>query len=233
MLLEGKDLTVGYNKQIIASNINFTINDGDILCIIGENGAGKTTLLKTVLNIIKPISGEIIYAPELKDKRFGYLPQISDIQNDFPATNDEVVISGRINSSRFKFFFNKKDKEIAEKNMEILGISELKNKSFNSLSGGQRQRVLIARAMCATDKIIFLDEPLTGLDPKITKEFYEIVEELHNKGVTIVMISHEMRESIDIATHILVVGKENIFFNKEEFLKSEYSNTYKENKEGK
>lgn len=226
MLIEAKNLTVGYRKQVVATNINFTINEGDILCIIGENGAGKSTLIKTILNVIKPLEGELNYDLSLKDKRFGYLPQMSESQNDFPATVNEIVLSGRINSKKFKLFFNKEDKQIALRNMELLQIVDLKDKSFSSLSGGQRQRVLIARAMCATEKILFLDEPLNGLDPKIAKDFYNIVTDLHKNGVTIVMISHEVSESLHLASHVLLMGEENIFMAKEKFIKSKYMDLY-------
>lgn len=226
MLIEAKNLTVGYRKQVVATNINFTINEGDILCIIGENGAGKSTLIKTILNVIKPLEGELNYDLSLKDKRFGYLPQMSESQNDFPATVNEIVLSGRINSKKFKLFFNKEDKQIALRNMELLQIADLKDKSFSSLSGGQRQRVLIARAMCATEKILFLDEPLNGLDPKIAKDFYNIVTDLHKNGVTIVMISHEVSESLHLASHVLLMGEKNIFMAKEKFIKSKYMDLY-------
>ena len=221
MLIEGKNLSIGYKTKVVSSDINFKIDEGDVICIVGENGAGKSTFLKTVLGILKPIKGEIIFSPSLNVKRFGYLPQSSESQNDFPATVKEIVLSGRINAYKRKLFFNWYDKRIANEKMELLDIYDLKNRAFSTLSGGQRQRVLIARAMCATDKILFLDEPLTGLDPKITKEFYQIVEQLHEQGITIVMISHELNESIRLATKVLFIGEENYFMSKDEFINSE------------
>lgn len=221
MLIEGKNLSIGYKTKVVSSHINFKIDEGDVICIVGENGAGKSTFLKTVLGILKPIKGEIKFSPSLNVKRFGYLPQSSESQNDFPATVKEIVLSGRINAYKRKLFFNWYDKRIADEKMELLDIYDLKHRAFSTLSGGQRQRVLIARAMCATDKILFLDEPLTGLDPKITKEFYQIVEQLHEQGTTIVMISHELNESIRLATKVLFIGEENYFMSKDEFVNSE------------
>ena len=221
MLIEGKNLSIGYKTKVVSSHINFKIDEGDVICIVGENGAGKSTFLKTVLGILKPIKGEIKFSPSLNVKRFGYLPQSSESQNDFPATVKEIVLSGRINAYKRKLFFNWYDKRIADEKMELLDIYDLKHRAFSTLSGVQRQRVLIARAMCATDKILFLDEPLTGLDPKITKEFYQIVEQLHEQGTTIVMISHELNESIRLATKVLFIGEENYFMSKDEFVNSE------------
>ena len=220
-LVEVKNLTIGYNSKPVATNINFEINKGDILCILGENGAGKTTLIKTILGVIKPLSGEMNISEDIKEHRFGYLPQKSENQDDFPAVCKEIVLSGCINRKKFKLFFNKEDKAIAEKNMELLGVKELANKPFNILSGGQKQRVLIARSLCATEKILFLDEPLTGLDPKIVDDFYNIVSMLHEQGITIVMISHELHTSLHLANYVLYIGEECIFTKKEDFVNSE------------
>lgn len=220
MLIKGTNLSIGYNSKVVSSNINFEIDEGDVVCIVGENGAGKSTLLKTILGILKPIQGEFEYSPSLNVKRFGYLPQTNESQNDFPATVREIVISGRINAGSRKLFFDKEDKRIALENMKLLDIFDLKDRAFSTLSGGQRQRVLIARALCATDDILFLDEPLTGLDPKIIKEFYQIVEQLHKEDITIVMISHDLDESVNLATKILFIGEENYFMSKDEFVNS-------------
>ena len=226
MLIEGKNLSIGYITKVVSSNINFQIEEGDVVCIVGENGAGKSTFLKTILGILKPIQGEILYSPCLDVKRFGYLPQSNESQNDFPATVKEIVLSGRINACPHKLFFNQEDRKIANDKMQLLDIFDLKERAFSTLSGGQRQRVLIARAMCATEQILFLDEPLTGLDPKITNEFYQIVEQLHNEGITIVMISHELSESINLATKVLFIGEENHFMTKKEFLDSSLGKKY-------
>ena len=220
MLIKGINLSIGYNLKVVSTNINFEIDEGDVVCIVGENGAGKSTLLKTILGILKPIKGEFEYSPSLNVKRFGYLPQTSESQNDFPATVKEIVLSGRINGHKNKLFFNKEDRKIAYDNMKLLDIFDLADRAFSTLSGGQRQRVLIARALCATDEILFLDEPLTGLDPKIIKEFYQIVQQLHEEGITIVMISHDLDEAVNLATKILFIGEENYFMSKDEFVNS-------------
>lgn len=215
-LIEVKNLSVGYNHKAIVENISFTVNEGNAICIIGENGIGKSTLMKTLLGVLKPVSGEIIFS---ENKRFGYLPQINETQNDFPASVNEIVLSGLLNKKSFLAFYNKADKEIAMKNMEILHITHLKDKPFSSLSGGQKQRVLIARALCSTDNILFLDEPITGLDPQTKADFYETLALLQKEGITIVMITHNLEDFINEATHVLVVAKESKFLTKEEYLK--------------
>ena len=227
-LVEVRDLIIGYSKSPVAHNINFKIDEGDILCILGENGAGKTTLIKTILGVIKPLGGELLLSEDIKEHRFGYLPQKSENQDDFPAIAREIVLSGCINRKKFKLFFNKEDKEIAKKNMELLGISHLADKPFNILSGGQKQRVLIARSLCATEKILFLDEPLTGLDPKIVEDFYHVVEMLHNEGITIVMISHELKTSLRLASHVLYIGEHCVYSTKDEFINSEVGKRFLE-----
>jgi zinc transport system ATP-binding protein len=151
---------------------------------------------------------------------------MSESQEDFPAVVEEIVLSGCISRSKFKLFFNKEDKQIAKKNMKLLDIDKFAKQPFNTLSGGQKQRVLIARALCATNNIIFLDEPLSGLDPKIITDFYKIVEELHNNHITVVMISHETVESIALSSHVLFIGEESKYLSKEEFLSSDLGKQY-------
>lgn len=207
-MLEAKNLSVGYEGKAVVENINFQVNKGDYVCLVGENGAGKSTLVKTLLNLNKPISGEIIF----EENGIGYLPQQTVVQKDFPASVWEIVLSGNLSHLGRRPFYGKKEKDTAKKNMERMGIWELRKKCYRNLSGGQQQRVLLARAMCASDQILFLDEPVSGLDPKVTAEFYELTKELNQSGITIVMVSHDLHAVLDFSSHILHLGKEEVFY---------------------
>ena len=219
-LIEVKDLALAYEGNVVASDINFTVNEGDYLCIIGENGSGKTTLMKALLGLMKIYSGEIIFGDGLTATEIGYMPQRTDIQKDFPATCYEVVLSGTLGNKKFKPFYSKEDKKKAAENMRILGIENLKKKSFQDLSGGQQQRVLLARALCATKKIILLDEPVTGLDPIVTAEMYDIINRLNKEhGIAVIMISHDIAGALECASHILHLHHKQLFFGtKDEYL---------------
>ena len=215
-----KNLIVGYEGQVVRDNINFAVNKGDYLCIVGENGSGKTTLMKTLLSLQKPMGGEIIFGDGLNANEIGYLPQQSTIKRDFPATNFEIVLSGNLGHSGF--FYSKDDKELALKAMKRLHVDQFKDRCFRELSGGQQQRVLLARALCATQKVLLLDEPVSGLDPKVTAEMYELVKELNqNDNITIIMISHDLNDALKYATHILHVGSVVFFGTKNDYLNSE------------
>ena len=209
--------------------MNFKIDQGDYLCVVGENGTGKSTLIKTLLGLIKPLNGEVIANVQGKNhKGVGYLPQQTQAQKDFPASVWEVVLSGVLNNDHRCPFYNKKDKAEAEKNMEKLNILDLKKRCYRELSGGQQQRVLLARALCATDSVLILDEPVTGLDPAASMEFYETIKDLNKKeNVTIIMVSHDIKNALNYATHILHLEQENDFFGTvEEYKKSNVSNMF-------
>lgn len=200
MTIKCNDLDIGYDGKTVVSGLNFEINDGDYLCIVGENGSGKTTLMKTLLGLIPLLGGSI---QGLNKNDIGYLPQISDIQKDFPATVEEVVLSGTK-----KLFYRKKEKDLMRFNLERLNIANLSKCKFSELSGGQRQRVLLARALCASKKILLLDEPVSGLDPKATAMMYEIINKLNKEdGMTIIMISHDLNGSLKYASNVLNVGE--------------------------
>lgn len=200
MTIKCIDLDIGYDGKAVVSGLNLKINDGDYLCIVGENGSGKTTLMKTLLGLIPLLGGSI---QGLNKNDIGYLPQISDIQKDFPATVEEVVLSGTK-----KFFYRKKEKDLMRFNLERLNIANLSKCKFSELSGGQRQRVLLARALCASKKILLLDEPVSGLDPKATAMMYEIINKLNKEdGMTIIMISHDLNGSLKYASNVLNVGE--------------------------
>ena len=203
--IECENLALGYEGKAVVSGLNFKVNKGDYLCVLGENGAGKSTLIKTLLNLIDKVSGRIEYGDGLKDYEIGYLPQQTVVQKDFPATVWEVVLSGTLAGSGFKPFYGKKEKSLAIEKMRELDITDLKKKCYRNLSGGQQQRVLLARALCATSKVILLDEPVTGLDPKVTAEFYELLKELNDKGITVIMVSHDLQYHMRHIFFILTV----------------------------
>ena len=219
--IECNNLSLGYDGKAVVEGLNFKIGKGDYLCVLGENGAGKSTLIKTILGLIDKVSGDIIYADGLKAYEIGYLPQQTVVQKDFPATVGRVVLSGTLAASGFKPFYGKREKELARQKMEELDIWELKKKCYRNLSGGQQQRVLLARALCATSKVILLDEPVTGLDPKVTADFYELLKQLNDKGITVIMVSHDLH-AVSYATHILYIDSDDSFYGtKKEFLNSD------------
>jgi len=213
-------LSVGYDGVAVEKDISFTVNKGDYLCIIGENGSGKTTLMKTLLGLQDPLKGTISVGEGLTRKEIGYLPQQTLVQKDFPATVREIVLSGCQGRSGLRPFYNKREKALAWENMERLGIAGLADRCYRELSGGQQQRVLLARALCATRKVILLDEPVSGLDPKVTVEMYELIRALNKEGITIMMISHDIGAALEYASHILHIGENFFFGKKEDYLNS-------------
>lgn len=220
-LLTCKDVTLGYDSTKVIEHLSFQVNEGDYLCIVGENGSGKSTLMKTCLGLIPPVSGKIIWGDGLKATEIGYLPQQTTIQKDFPASCMEIVLSGCLNQCGLRPFYRKVEKQMAAENMRIMGITHLSDHSYSELSGGQQQRVLLARALCATGKILLLDEPVAGLDPKATAEMYAMIQQLNQDGITIMMISHDITAAMRNATHILHIGSQPIFWGgKEEYLHS-------------
>ena len=223
-----RNLALGYEKRAVAEDINFTVNKGDYLCILGENGSGKSTLIKTLLGLTRPLSGEMQFGDRLSAKDIGYLPQQTLAQRDFPASVWEIVLSGCLNRSGLKPFYSRLEKEIARENMEQLGISHLAKKCYRELSGGQQQRALLARALCATRKMLLLDEPVAGLDPKATAEMYEVIYELNQKhGITIIMVSHDIMAAVPYASHVLHLSNKPLFFGtKEDYVKSPVGQVY-------
>lgn len=218
-----KDLKLGYEGRVITEDIHFEVNRGDYLCILGENGAGKSTLMKTLLHLIDKIDGEIIYGDGLLAYEIGYLPQQTVVQRDFPASVEEIVMSGNLSKLGFRPFYNAKEKHLAVENMKKMQVYELRKKCYRNLSGGQQQRVLLARALCATRKLLLLDEPVSGLDPKVTVDFYRLIKELNESGVSIIMISHDITAAMMYASHILHIGKKQLFFGKTEDFRKDVS----------
>ena len=220
-ILTGKNLSLGYEGREIVKDISFEIGKGDYLCIVGENGAGKSTLMKTILGLIDPIKGEILFGDGLNKNEIGYLPQQTVVHRDFPASVEEIVLSGCQGRMGFRPFYSKEEKQLARDNMERMNIAHLAHRCYRELSGGQQQRVLLARALCATRKLLLLDEPVAGLDPKAMAELYELVKELNEEGITVIMISHDIAVAIQYASHVLHVDRNSFFGTKEEYLTSD------------
>lgn len=220
-LLTCENVFFAYENQIVIRQLSFQIKEGDYLCIVGENGTGKSTLMKGMLGLKKPYKGEIATAEGLRAAEIGYVPQQTAAQKDFPASVNEVVLSGCLNRRGLLPGYGKADRERAREQMRLLGIEELRNKSYRDLSGGQQRRVLLARSLCATKKMLLLDEPMTGLDPVATAEFYQLLRRLNKEyKITIVMVSHDMWEAIENADHILHLSHEEYFFGTTEEYKS-------------
>lgn len=207
-------LTLSYNKEIIVSNLTFDIKDGEYICIVGENGTGKSTLVKAILGLISPADGKITFNG-IKQNEIGYISQNSVIPDNFPASIYEIVLSGCLNRKKFMPFYSKADKEKANKYLKILELDNIKNKNFSQLSGGQKQRVLLARALCATKKVILLDEPTAGLDPLATNELYEIINTLNKENkITVIAVSHDIENAIKYSDRILNLSKDSYSISK-------------------
>ena len=227
-LLECKNVSLAYEGKTIVSELNFKVEKGDYLCIVGENGSGKTTLMKTLLGLKGQSEGEIIFGEGLSQKNIGYLPQQSTLQRDFPATVREVVLSGFLGKCEIRPFYNGEEKKKASEIMEKLGITELSTRCYRELSGGQQQRVLLARALCATSEMLLLDEPVAGLDPKVSAEMYTLIDTLNKKEkITVVMISHDIYSAVKYSSHILHVGHTPLFFGKtQDYLESQVGRVF-------
>lgn len=226
MLLKTHELALSYDGVTALRDLSFTVEVGDYLCILGENGSGKSSLMKALLGLKKPQHGRIELHPDIKGG-MGYLPQQTPSQRDFPASVREVVLSGCLNSSGIRPWYTKEQKLRARDNMALLDILPLERKSYRALSGGQQQRVLLARALCAADKLLLLDEPASGLDPQISQALYALIDRLHKQGLTIIMISHDVKAATQYATKVLhLAGKPLFFGSKEDYLKSDIGRLY-------
>ena len=216
-----RDLALGYDGGAILEHLNFEVNAGEYLCILGENGSGKSTLMRTLLGLQPPLSGEIRTGDGLAHNEIGYLPQQTVVQRDFPASVWEIVLSGCQGGCGMRPFYTKEEKARAAEAMETLSITPLTKRCYRELSGGQQQRVLLARALCATRKLLLLDEPVAGLDPRVTQELYALIRKLHARGITIIMISHDLYAALEDADHILHIGSTVFFGTKADYLQSD------------
>ena len=221
-----ENLTLGYEGREIISDLSFSVNSGDYLCIVGENGSGKSTLMKTILGLHSPMKGKITTGDGLKQTEIGYLPQQTLVQKDFPASVREIVISGFQGKCGLRPFYTKEEKRQALENMKKMRIDDLQKRCYRELSGGQQQRVLLARALCATKSMLLLDEPVAGLDPRVTAEMYSMISQLHKEGITVIMISHDIEAALRYATHILHIGREVFFGPKETFKRGMFLGSY-------
>ena len=221
-LLTCRNVNLGYDSSVVVEGLNFEVNSGDYLCIVGENGSGKSTLMKTILGLKAPLRGQILTGDGLKPDEIGYLPQQTIVQKDFPASVKEIVLSGCLNRCGLRPFYRGVEKQLAQANMEKMGIIHLAKRCYRELSGGQQQRVLLARALCATQKLLLLDEPVAGLDPKATAEMYAQIEKKKKKqGITVIMISHDIAAAVRFSSHILHIGSKPLFFRtKDDYMKS-------------
>ena len=220
-LLTCRNLTLGYEGLTVVEDLSFAVEAGDYLCIVGENGSGKSTLMKAILHLHAPLAGTIETGDGLKPTEIGYLPQQTAAEKDFPASVREVVISGCLNRCGWRPYFTRAEKRLAAENMERMGVAGLAKRCYRELSGGQQQRVLLARALCATQKLLLLDEPVSGLDPMVTAEMYELIASLNREGVTVIMISHDIAAALRYASHILHIGAAVFFGTKADYLQSD------------
>ena len=203
--IEVTDLTLAYDGKTVIESLSFSIRSGDYISIVGENGSGKSTLMSALLGLIKPKSGSIFYE-DVNSREIGFLPQIPDIQSDFPATVGEVVLSGCISRFPNRLILPAKAKKIAFSNMEKLGITSIKDQPFQKLSGGQKQRTLIARALCSAEKMLVLDEPITALDLSASADLYSLLKSLNQSGMTVVSVTHDISAAIKYSNKILYVS---------------------------
>lgn len=221
-LINVNGVSLGYEGSPIVSDLNFKVEKGDYLCIVGENGSGKSTLMKTLLGQKHVLNGKIEFSDGLHQNEIGYLPQQTEVQKDFPASVKEIVLSGCLNSCGMNPFYSKVQKKLAAENMKKLGIDDIAKKCYRELSGGQQQRVLLARALCATKKLLVLDEPVAGLDPIVTQNLYQLISEINREGITVIMVSHDINAATEYASHILHISHNPLFFGtKEDYMKSD------------
>jgi zinc transport system ATP-binding protein len=212
-LIACRDASFAYDGNTVVSGLNFEVHSGDYLCIVGENGSGKSTLIKGLLRLKTPLTGAVETGDGLRPSEIGYLPQQTAAQKNFPASVYEVVLSGRLSARGIRPFYTRADKAAVAENMERLDIVNLRNRCYRELSGGQQQRVLLARALCATRKMLLLDEPVAGLDPLVTQELYRLIEKINKEtGITIVMVSHDIHGAVRYASHILHMKNTQAFF---------------------
>lgn len=226
-LISCQDAGLGYENRAVIEHFDLQIREGEYICVVGENGSGKSTLVKSLLGLLKPVSGSVQINRTVGKGAIGYLPQQTQIQRNFPVSVMEVVLSGFLSDMHFRPFYSKQEKREAKKHLEHLGILDLRRKCYGELSGGQQQRVLLARALCAADKILVLDEPVTGLDPAAAHTLYESMELLHREGMAIVMVTHDLVNAVKFADKILHISEQGYFFGTVlEYADSEYADVF-------
>lgn len=221
--LKCTDLSLGYEGHTVCEHLNFEINAGDYVCIVGDNGSGKSTLVKALLSLKAVSGGSIAFSDGVTKRDIGYLPQQSEAQKDFPASVEEVVLSGCVTSLGKRCFMGKEQKLEAMQNMKMMGVYELAKESYRNLSGGQQQRVLLARALCAANRILLLDEPVSGLDPHASADMYQLIQHLNkHTGITIIMVTHDMENGLKDANKILRMSVKPEFFDSVDAYRAAY-----------
>ncbi len=228
MILKCENVSLAYDGITVAENIDFTVNEGDYICVLGENGSGKTTLIKALLGLKKVSSGNIIYGDGVDAKNIGYLPQKQSFSTDFPANIREIVRTGFLGKRGFRPFYSAMERQRAEELMETLGVMQFAKRSFSELSGGQQKRVLLARALCSTEKLLILDEPTAALDPIVTEDLYTMTKKLNTEiGISIIMVSHDVAAAAKYANRILHIKHDQLFFGAtEDYLETDLGKEY-------
>ncbi len=228
MILKCENVSLSYDGRPVASDINFTVNDGDYLCILGENGSGKTTLINALLGLKKVAGGKLIYGDGVCARNIGYLPQKQSSNADFPACVREIVRTGFLGKRGFRSYYSRQERERAESLMKTLGISDFAKRSMDELSGGQQKRVLLARALCSAEKLLILDEPTAALDPIVTEELYEMTAKLNREeGIAVIMVSHDVAAATKYASRILHIKHEQLFFGStKDYLNTDLAKAY-------
>ena len=212
-LLQVQNAAFRYDGKDVVTGLNFTVEHCDYLCIVGENGSGKSTLVKGLLGLKAPHNGTITFGEGLTARQIGYLPQQKESQRDFPASVQEVVLSGTLNSLGVRPFYTREQKKNALTQIERVGMLPLKNAAFRELSGGQQQRALLARALAATKMLLILDEPIASLDPVAAADMYRLIEEINrDHGVTVVMVSHDPHAAAHEAKSVLHLENRQLFY---------------------
>lgn len=209
-LLKVTDLVVSYGETPALTGVNFHLCPKEFVAIIGPNGAGKSTLLKAILGLTKPSSGTIEFSSALGLKptqTISYVPQQQSLDWSFPVTVRDVVMMGRIGRMGWLKYPNAKDKYIVEQALVKTGVIDLANRPIAALSGGQKQRVLLARMLARESKLLFLDEPLTGVDSKTQESIFEILEAERSNGKALLMVTHDLEAARTWCSHLMLINR--------------------------
>lgn len=229
-----EDLTVAYDTNPVLWDIDLDIPQGVLLAIVGPNGAGKSTLIKAILNLIKPISGHVLFYShkyERMRKKIAYVPQRGSVDWDFPTTVIDVVTMGTY--GKLGWFKRPTKKNVAEatKALKKLGMEIYANRQISELSGGQQQRVFLARALVQDANIYLMDEPFQGVDIVTEKAIIDLLKELKKQNKTVVVVHHDLETVEDYFDWVTLLNLKVIAhgpipetFTQENIKKTYYSN---------
>ena len=210
VIIKVEDLTIAYEDKPVLWNIELDIKKGILMAIIGPNGAGKSTLIKAMLDLIKPVTGEVRFYDEKYSKvrdKVAYVPQRGSVDWDFPTTVSDVVEMGRYGKVGWLKKVKKIDKEKVKKAIHQVEMEEFSERQISQLSGGQQQRVFLARALVQEAEIYFMDEPFQGVDNKTEKSIINILKKLRDENKTVIVVHHDLqtvKEYFDYVTFINV-----------------------------